>query len=181
MSRGALILIEGLDRAGKTTQTERLVERLKKEGKDVELIKFPAHLLFSANRWELANVIKDKLTQGKYIVLDRYVYSGVAYTAAKGLDHQWCLNPDIGLPKPDLTLFLKLNDSSNREGFGDERYEVKEFQLKVRQQFEKFYNESNWNTIIVDGKNIEQVENEIWNLLEKKLFEPGVNDEINKF
>lgn len=39
--RGALILIEGLDRAGKTTQTTLLVGRLKKEGRPVELIKFP--------------------------------------------------------------------------------------------------------------------------------------------
>lgn len=41
MSRGALILIEGLDRAGKTTQTGKLVDKLKSNGRDVELIKFP--------------------------------------------------------------------------------------------------------------------------------------------
>lgn len=40
MARGALILVEGLDRAGKTTQTTRLVEKLETIG-PVELIKFP--------------------------------------------------------------------------------------------------------------------------------------------
>lgn len=41
MGRGALILVEGLDRAGKTTQTSELVTRLRNEGLNVELIKFP--------------------------------------------------------------------------------------------------------------------------------------------
>lgn len=45
MGRGALILIEGLDRAGKTTQTGLLVEKLKSTGRDVELIKFPGMFL----------------------------------------------------------------------------------------------------------------------------------------
>ncbi|ODV73748.1 bifunctional thymidylate/uridylate kinase [Cyberlindnera jadinii NRRL Y-1542] len=195
MGRGALILVEGLDRAGKTTQTSELVTRLRNEGLNVELIKFPdrttpigklinsylvdksfelsdesAHLLFSANRWELSRGIKEKLHNGTIVVLDRYVYSGVAYTAAKGLDAQWCLNPDIGLPRPDLTIFLNLNDSqSSRGGFGDERYEVTEFQQQVKLQFEKFFNEPNWNTLVVDGKNIQDVAEEVWPLVQEVL------------
>ncbi|CEP23390.1 K00943 dTMP kinase [Cyberlindnera jadinii] len=195
MGRGALILVEGLDRAGKTTQTSELVTRLRNEGLNVELIKFPdrttpigklinsylvdksfqlsdesAHLLFSANRWELSRGIKEKLHNGTIVVLDRYVYSGVAYTAAKGLDAQWCLNPDIGLPRPDLTIFLNLNDSqSSRGGFGDERYEVTEFQQQVKLQFEKFFNEPNWNTLVVDGKNIKEVAEEVWPLVQEVL------------
>ncbi len=39
--RGAFIVIEGLDRSGKTSQTTQLKERLMKQGKKVELIKFP--------------------------------------------------------------------------------------------------------------------------------------------
>lgn len=128
-----------------------------------------AHLLFSANRWELADVIKSKLAAGVNIVLDRYVYSGVAYTAAKGLDRQWCLNPDIGLPRPDVTLFLNLLDASTRKGFGDERYEVSEFQAKVKQQFLQFFNEEEWHTLVVDGKSIDEVHAEIWAIVEKVL------------
>lgn len=138
-------------------------------------------MLFSANRWELANSIKSKLREGKTLVLDRYVYSGVAYTAAKGLDRQWSLNPDVGLPKPDLTIFLNLNDSSDRSGFGDERYEVKEFQLKVKHQFELFFNEPNWETIVVDGKNIEQVESEIWAIINEKVLNVEFGDEVGVF
>lgn len=39
--RGALIVIEGCDRTGKTTQSEMLVESLKKEGKPAIFMRFP--------------------------------------------------------------------------------------------------------------------------------------------
>ena len=39
--RGCFILFEGIDRCGKTTQCQRLVEFLKKQGKQVEFMRFP--------------------------------------------------------------------------------------------------------------------------------------------
>ena len=39
--RGAFIVLEGLDRSGKTTQTAKLVEKIKSLGKPCKLIKFP--------------------------------------------------------------------------------------------------------------------------------------------
>ncbi|VEU24220.1 DEKNAAC105442 [Brettanomyces naardenensis] len=208
MARAPLIAIEGLDRTGKTTQTSKLLSHLTSSKVKNRLIKFPdrttpigqlinkyltdkqfelsdqsAHLLFSANRWELYTEIINSLTkESTAVVLDRYVYSGVAYSAAKGLDFQWCLNPDVGMPKPDVTIFLKLKDSkatSKREGYGDERYEVVEFQDKVRFQFEKFENESNWHDIYVDGKGIEEVEREIWSVIEPYIN--GVEEDLHKF
>jgi dTMP kinase len=137
--------------------------------KSFQLSDESAHLLFSANRWELAQVINAKLEEGINIVLDRYVYSGVAYTSAKGLDRQWCLNPDLGLPKPDLTVFLNLEDRESRAGFGEERYEVSDFQKKVELQFRQFFDEENWNTLVVDGKGIAEVESEVWELVQEVL------------
>jgi len=92
--RGKLVVFEGLDKAGKSTQCSRLVENLRYNGHEVRHIRFPGkfkshgqslvcsclldrttvigkmidaylkgeasqedhviHLLFSANRWELA-------------------------------------------------------------------------------------------------------------------------------
>jgi dTMP kinase len=206
MKRGALIAIEGLDRTGKTTQTEYLLNKLKEQNIKHKLIKFPernteigklinqyltdksfelsdqaAHLLFSANRWELVSQIKDDLQNGITIILDRYVYSGVAYTAAKGLDFTWCLNPDKGLPKPDITIFLKFKNSenSNRSGFGDERYEVVEFQEKVKLMFENFGLNEEWNSLFVDGLIKEEVHQQIWNLL--KVIAHGTDNKIQYF
>jgi dTMP kinase len=42
--RGAFIVIEGLDRSGKTTQTGRLLERLGQHDRPVQLFKFPGEL-----------------------------------------------------------------------------------------------------------------------------------------
>ena len=75
-SRGALVVLEGLDRSGKTSQSSRLLSYLEGLGHSAELWRFPdrstdvgqmissylsnksqlddhmIHLLFSANRWE---------------------------------------------------------------------------------------------------------------------------------
>ena len=68
------------------------------------------HLLFSANRWEAHKGIKKKLQEGQSIVLDRYAFSGVAFTAAKGLHSvEWCKGPDTGLPKPDVVIYLNVS------------------------------------------------------------------------
>lgn len=42
--RGALIVLEGLDRSGKTTQVQILAEKLKEQGRKVEVLRFPGAL-----------------------------------------------------------------------------------------------------------------------------------------
>ncbi|GAC95180.1 hypothetical protein PHSY_002755 [Pseudozyma hubeiensis SY62] len=156
--RGVFIVVEGLDRAGKSTQVERLAEHLQAKS-----IKFPErttaigqminsylaqtselddqaiHLLFSANRWECVASINRTLDAGESIVCDRYAFSGIAYSVAKGLSYDWCRNPDVGLPLPDLTMFLDLDaqTAAARGGYGEERYEKLEFQAKVREAFSR--------------------------------------------
>ncbi|KAE8750365.1 hypothetical protein FOCC_FOCC002924 [Frankliniella occidentalis] len=160
--RGALIVFEGCDRAGKTTQCKMLVDALNKRNIRAEYMNFPdrstaigkiisdyltkkielpdkaVHLLFSANRWELEPIIRNKLASGVSLIVDRYSYSGVAFSAAKkGMDLKWCWNPEIGLPEPDAVLLLNLKEevSSKRGGFGQERYEVSDFQRKVKSNY----------------------------------------------
>jgi ABC-type metal ion transport system substrate-binding protein len=43
VSRGAFIVIEGLDRSGKTTQVKRLEAELSKSGKKVKVLRFPGN------------------------------------------------------------------------------------------------------------------------------------------
>ena len=68
------------------------------------------------------------------LVCDRYAYSGVAYSSAKGIDFEWCLNADRGLIQPDLTFYfdVSMDTIKARSGFGEERYEKVDFQDKVR-------------------------------------------------
>ncbi|VVC26981.1 P-loop containing nucleoside triphosphate hydrolase,Thymidylate kinase, conserved site,Thymidylate [Cinara cedri] len=167
--RGALIVLEGCDRSGKTTQSTKLVEALNKLNIPAKKISFPdrstpigsiindylsrkielpdrsVHLLFSANRWELESEIRKQIEAGVTLIVDRYSYSGVVFTSAKQcIDFKWCCGPENGLPKPDLVMFLKLSseEMAKRSGFGDERYENVEFQNKVDKNYDRFTNEN---------------------------------------
>ena len=48
----------------------------------------------------------ETLESGTNVICDRYAYSGVAYSVAKGLDFEWCLGADRGLVLPDLILYF---------------------------------------------------------------------------
>jgi len=106
------------------------------------------HLLFSANRWELASTIVTLLNSGTMVLADRYAFSGIAFSASKvtssALSYEWCRNPEIGLPAPDLTMFLDIAPEKARErgGYGDERYEKEEVQRRVRGVFERIGKET---------------------------------------
>merc|ERR1719220_2962584 len=104
----------------------------------LELSDGAVHLLFSANRWELSNTIVSLMNEGITVVCDRYAFSGVAYTSAKGLDFDWCQSPDRGLPCPDGVFFMRVDPEvgASRASYGDERYENAEFQAHVRTEFQ---------------------------------------------
>lgn len=51
---------------------------------------------------------------------------------------EWCRNPEVGLPRPDLCIFLDISaeDAAKRGGYGTEKYEKKDMQDRVRVLFE---------------------------------------------
>jgi thymidylate kinase len=61
------------------------------------------------------------------------------HATRQGLDINWCKQPDVGMLTPDLVLFLDLpiEAAEQRGGFGDERYEKRDMQIKVRELFLK--------------------------------------------
>merc|ERR1712150_53970 len=105
-----------------------------------------------------------ELSRGVSMVCDRYAFSGVAYTAAKGLDFDWCQAPDRGLPCPDGVFFMRVDPEvgAARANFGDERYENAEFQAHVRTEFQlqRLHDGVAWNTID-GGRGIEEIHEEI--------------------
>nr|XP_014102779.1 thymidylate kinase isoform X2 [Bactrocera oleae] len=109
------------------------------------------HLLFSANRWEFLKEMQDLLNAGTTLVVDRYSYSGVAYSVAKGMDFNWCMAPEQGLLRPDAVFYLKapIEHLIQRGDFGGERYEKREFQSKVASVFDRLCEEQTelWHTI----------------------------------
>ena len=128
------------------------------------------HLLYSANRWEKKEQITEILNSGTHIIMDRYCYSGVAYSMAKGVDMEWCKNSDKGLPAPDILFFLDISpeEAQKRKGFGDERYEVNEFQAKVNLAYSKLRDDS-WTVINVDGRSVEEITDNLTNIIDDYL------------
>ena len=140
-----LVVLEGLDGAGKSTQVKRLRSYLEGLFGSLEYIHFPRYdapvygdlisrflrgdvgnnetvhpqlvaLLFAEDRHGAAPGMKATLAGGGHVLLDRYVYSNIAYQCAKVADPQeaeklreWIFNTEYGhfeLPKPDLNIFL---------------------------------------------------------------------------
>ena len=140
-----LIVLEGLDGAGKSTQVKKLKEYLQERCGALEYIHFPRYdapvyghlisrflrgdfgtnesvhpqlvaLLFAEDRHGAGPVIRKALEEGKTVLLDRYVYSNIAYQCAKLPDEgqrkqlrDWIFHTEYGdfeLPVPDLNLFL---------------------------------------------------------------------------
>lgn len=213
--RGHLILIEGLDRSGKSTQVANLNSRIPGS----KILKFPdrntnigkiineyltnekftlpdqsIHLLFSANRWELYQQILDDLNLGTTVILDRYIYSGIAYSLSKlkwnnvsgqMADVDWLYGPDKGLPKPDLTIFLTLSleEITARALFGNERYENLEFQGIVKQNFLQLLDSLDETIKILDvnGKDIQQVSEDVWRVIEGVGAEKQTGNDVRFF
>lgn len=161
------IVLEGLDGAGKSTQVQLLRRLLADRGVRSEYIHFPRFdapvygdliarflrgefggvdevnpylvaLLYAGDRAEAASQIRQWLSEGRAVVLDRYVWSNVGYQCAKlpaGEPRerlaQWILDLEFGhnaLPRPDVSLFLDVpfafterKLSEQREG-DDRRY-----------------------------------------------------------
>lgn len=116
-----------------------------------------------------------QLSEGVTLICDRYAFSGVSFSASKGLDYDWCAAPDVGLPAPDTVIFLDISPDQARlrGGYGEERYEREEIQRKVRETFkrmgDKEHESGRW-TEIDAGREREVVAHDIFEIVHKTLL-----------
>lgn len=186
-----LVVLEGLDGAGKSTQVKKLREYLEGVCGSLEYIHFPRYdapvygdligkflrggfgandavhpqlvaLLFAEDRHGASEEMKKILAAGGTVLLDRYVYSNIAYQCAKMPDDEgaeelrkWIFETEYGvfnLPKPDLNIFLDVpigfvENSLRKQRSGDDRdylagaqdiHEADiEFQKRVREMYRR--------------------------------------------
>ncbi|TLD18715.1 thymidylate kinase [Venturia nashicola] len=165
--RGKLIVLEGLDRADRTTPIGQMINSYLNGTSEQE--DHVIHLLFSANRWEAAAGIKADIDAGTTVIIDRYYYSGCVYSAAKDnptLPLAWARHPEVGLPKPDICVFLDIapEEAAKRGGFGEEKYETKRIQDRVREIFAELREAPEKGDFyrIDAGKTVEEVGDDIW-------------------
>jgi dTMP kinase len=161
--RGLFIVFEGVDRTGKSTQVERVATGLRDRGIAAYEQHFPAyemptgrflraylasttvtettpravHLMFAANRSERMPLLEKLLADGTHVICDRYVYSGAAYSMAKGMAAHTCKAIEAELPQPDAVFYLSapIDVVAARKDFGDERHDDKAFLERVQQAY----------------------------------------------
>lgn len=127
-----------------------------------------------------SDTIKELLYDGTTIICDRYAFSGVAFSAAKGLDINWCKDADRGIPQPDIVIYLKLSleESQERDDYGKERYENYEMQSNVKRIYENIlYDDEYWRSIDAN-KSISETEMEIRKHIEELFSNNKLNEEI---
>ena len=192
MNRGLLIVLEGIDQSGKSTVGRLLKNKLEELNLKTIIQAFPdkttlignvissylqgntklspqeSHLLYSLNRHEKKNFMEEKLYNGYNIICDRYIFSGIAYSLANGLDYNFCSNTEQYLIKPDLTFYFDISISQTnkrRNSLKTDIYETSNFQTKVKEAYSKIKNKD-W--III---NAEQTSEEITNIILKHIKE----------
>ncbi|HPW66014.1 MAG TPA: thymidylate kinase [Salinivirgaceae bacterium] len=185
----SFIVIEGLDGSGKSTQVKRLCSYLKETNANFEYLHFPVTeeqnfgllvsrflrgelgdidsvdpwvvaMLFAGNRWALANKIRNWLENKTLVIVDRYVYSNIAYQVAKVKEsdnkrklRNWIYSLEyetFKIPKPDINIwldapitFVETQLSSKRSGDDrgylqgvDDIHETVPFQKLVYNEYE---------------------------------------------
>ena len=141
------IVIEGLDGSGKSTQLKKLRSYLEHNQIDYEYLHFPRTdspvfgdlvarflrgelgdintvnpyliaLIYAGDRNDAKEMITNWINQKKLVIVDRYVYSNIAFQCAKLNDDKeieklsdWILDLEYNyfkIPQPDLSIFLNV-------------------------------------------------------------------------
>ncbi len=184
-----LAVIEGIDGSGKSTQISMLQEYLNGKkilfkylhfprtdspvwgeliarflrgefGKNDQVNPYLVALIYAGDRKDAAHIINQWLKEKMLVIVDRYVFSNIAYQCAKLVDENekkvlkdWILNFEYNyndIPKPDINVFLDVPfqftieslakdrngiDRGYLKGAADIHEENIDFQSKVRDMY----------------------------------------------
>lgn len=133
MNRGRLVVFEGIDGSGKSTQLRLCAEHLRARGVDPVVTREPTsgswgqriramarsgervapeeelQWFLEDRREHVARVIEPGLAAGQLVLSDRYYLSTVAYQGARGLDPERLLAAaEAEFPPPDLALVFEI-------------------------------------------------------------------------
>ncbi len=171
MQKGILIVFEGIDGSGKSTQAEILLERLQEEDFDVVYFREPSKgkwgrkikkkalhadsltpeeeldLFLKDRRENVGKNLKPALKKKRVVILDRYYYSTIAYQGAKGIDEKLIrrMNEEF-VVEPDLVFIFDIDPQKGLERIEnrkkkDRLFEREDYLVKVREIFRSFKGE----------------------------------------
>lgn len=191
------IVLEGIDGAGKSTQTELLNEWLTGKGYRTKKIVEPTTsdigkvirkellnpestndinqqrltLLFAADRLTLKKEILDaKDSKDIIIISDRSFYSSICYQNNSSVDKDWIYEVNLHTPRPDLTILLDLDEKEAITRCDrEEAFENIQFLEKTRKNYLDLL-EIEDNIVIVDAKDsLNDVQEKIRKIVQEKL------------
>jgi dTMP kinase len=139
LKHGILVAIEGIDGAGKSTQSRLLFEKLKNSGYSVVLLHEPTNgqwgekirdlakngrhkitaqeelELFYQDRLEdVEKNIRPKMLEKNVVIMDRYYFSSIAYQGVRGLNPDYVEKRNEGIaPEPDILIILDISPSDS--------------------------------------------------------------------
>lgn len=173
------IILEGIDGAGKTTQTKLLDEYLTKKGYATKTLVEPTQseigklirkellkkestndtnqqmlgLLFAADRMTIKDeILKYKDSSDKILLSDRSFYSSIAYQNNASIEDGWIEQLNKYAPRPDLLLLLDLDEEEAIKRCDEEEvFETREFLKKTRENYLKFKDEEFTRVVDVTG------------------------------
>ena len=195
MRKGQIIVLEGIDKAGKGTQCKLLQNDIMKAGLNCKILDFPdystpigkeirlfldgkraysrevQHMLLSINRWEKKTEIEKMIQNGTIIIMDRYYQSNIVYGLSNGLDLNWLINLDKGLPQEDIVIILEIDPGTSYKRVNHNRdlFEKNlEFLSNVKQNYQKLSQVYNWK-IINGEETVEKIHIKTSSLVKEKL------------
>ncbi len=190
-SAGCLIVVEGIDGSGKTTQCRLLAEQIEQTGREVVLTREPTegpwgkkireHAVSGQKRLSLEEeldlfvrdrrehveaLIRPAMNRGAVVITDRYYFSTMAYQGARGADVEAIREANEAFaPKPDVLLYLRLDpdNAGNRIDTGRDARDVFEGAEYQRQVALQFdaLDDPSLVTIRAD-QSVEDVAREVW-------------------
>ena len=189
-----IIAIEGLDQAGKKTQTDMLVKALRRIKIKTATFSFPdystvigkeiksylygkrkftpeiIHFLYAANRQEKLDEIKKSSSKNSVLIMNRYYHSNLVYGIANGLKEKWLQKLEDGLPKADLVIVLDTSqsDSFSRKKSRRDKFEKdKKFSKKISQIYRRLAKKHRWKIVSSDTK--QETHKEIMKIVSRKI------------
>ena len=197
LRKGILVVLEGIDGSGKTTQARSLLRRLRSRGWESVFFREPTRgkwgreikrkaardgsltpeeeldLFIKDRRENVEKNLKPALKMGKIVILDRYYFSTIAYQGAKGIDPRRIrrLNEAFAA-RPDLVIVLDVDAGAGLARIAgrktrDELFEREDYLARVRKIFRGLEGR---NILHLDGRGGRRaVGRTIWEHVEKLL------------
>jgi dTMP kinase len=185
---GRLIVIEGLDGAGTTTQVRCVVEHLNALGVRAYGTREPSDgpvgrliremltgghaiagqtisqgtfgLLFAADRLDhLQREVEPQLAAGTIVISDRWYHSSLAYQGT-GADRDWIATLNARARRPDLTIFLQVRPEVAAQRRAAARRQEELFEhIQMQQEVDAGY-QATIAELLAQGERIETINGE---------------------